>query len=160
MARRGRTNCDQPTDYATRSRSDQALCVVAKIRNLRKPIVTTINGQACTLLTVGYVTRALGRSNWTIKHWTRLGLLPPAPFVLRPNIANTRRPLYPAQYVQRLKEIAAHGYLGTRLDYQDWPLFHAEVTTAYEETVTPLFSGGVTQAPPLMVCVPEGGQGK
>ena len=99
VARRGRTNCDQPTDYATRSRSDQALCVVAKIRNLRQPIVTTIDGQACTLLTVGYVTRALGRSNWTIKHWTRLGLLPPAPFVLRPNIANTRRPLYPAQYV-------------------------------------------------------------
>jgi hypothetical protein len=147
------TNCGGPTDYATRSASDQAFCVVAKIRNLRQPIQTEINGQPCVLLTIGFVLRAIGRSKWTLRNWEKLGLFPEAPFVLRPDVPSARRHLYPAPFVQRLKEIAGHGYVGTRLDFEDWERFRDEVFDAYNETVTPLFAGVM---PERQIAVGEG----
>jgi hypothetical protein len=118
--------------------------VDTKIKNLRRPIIQTINGQPVTLLTVGYVSRALGRTKWTVKNWTRLGLLPPAPFLLRPDVPNTRRYLYPHGFVKCLAEIARQPYVIRRLDRSDWGQFHHEVSRAYEQTVTPLLAAGVT----------------
>jgi hypothetical protein len=53
--------------------------------------------------------------------------------------------------VQRLKEIAGHEYVGTRLDYKDWQYFRDEVFEAYNETVTPLLAGVVMPETPITV---------
>jgi hypothetical protein len=137
------TDCGRPTDYATPSAGEQTLSMVAKVKNLRHPIRTVINGQACTLLTIGYVTRALGRSNWTVKNWTKLGLLPPAPFVRRSDDPHLRRRMYPEDFVTCLAEIAGRDYVVRRLDYKDWQRFHDEVALAYDETIAPLLGAGV-----------------
>jgi len=125
--------------------------VATKIKNLRRPIIQTINGQPVTLLTVGYVSRALGRTKWTVKNWTRLGLLPPAPFLLRPGVPNTRRYLYPHGFVKCLAEIARQPYVIRRLDRNDWERFHAEVRQAYEKTIVPLLTAGVIDDADSMV---------
>lgn len=119
--------------------------MATKIKNLRRPIIQTINGQPVTLLTVGYVSRALGRTKWTVKNWTRLGLLPPAPFLLRPDVPNTRRNLYPRSFVNALEQIASQDYVARRLDRGDWQRFQDEVLEAYDETVMPLLIPSVTE---------------
>jgi hypothetical protein len=101
-------------------------------------VTATINGTNITLLSSGYLARALGRTGWTVRHWIKLGLLPPAPFVISPDVPGTRRPLYPEQYLDALTEIAWRLRIGSRMDYANRRSFHAEVARAYEEIVVPL----------------------
>src|SRR5665213_163787 len=97
--------------------------MVEHIRNLHKPVHANIDGHDYVLLTVGHVTRALGRSTWTVKYWERLRLFPKAPFRLHPDVPQCCKRLYPADFVTRLEAIVEKGYLGNRLDYEDWPRF-------------------------------------
>ena len=116
---------------------------------LRSPIRTEIDGRACTLLTIGHVALALGRTTWTIRHWTRLGLFPEAPFDLYPDEPRRRRRLFPEAYVVALADIADQGYLEGRLDRDQWRRFQLDVWAAYQETVVPLTGvadAGVTSA--------------
>ena len=114
-------------------------------KGLHRPIVTVINGHPITLLTIGYVARALGRTNGTIKYWERYGLLPQAAFISNPNNLSTRRRLYPEPYVERLGEIGRQGYVGQRMDRDCWRRFHHDVFEAYAATVAPLIRPGVTE---------------
>jgi hypothetical protein len=110
-------------------------------KGLRHPIVRTINGHRCELLTVGHVAAALGRSSWTVRYWTRLGLLPEAPFDLNPGDAHRRRRLYPRPFVHALAELVDRDYKGTRLERESWQQFQKDVWAAYCETVVPLIEG-------------------
>ena len=109
-------------------------------------VTATINGTNITLLSSGYLARALGRTGWTVRHWIKLGLLPPAPFVISPDVPRTRRPLYPEQYLDALTEIAWRLRIGSRMDYANRRSFHAEVARAYEEIVVPLLPFGDSTA--------------
>jgi hypothetical protein len=115
-----------------------------KVRNLRKPVFAKVNGRSVALVQVGYVAHALGRTSWTIKSWTRLGLFPEPPIFLNPDDPRLRRRLYPTGFVEALVEIANQGYLGNRLDRDQWQRFHRDVFRAYEITVGPLISGVAT----------------
>jgi hypothetical protein len=119
--------------------------MVERIKNLRHPIHAEINGHPCVMLTIGHLAHAVGRSNWTIKHWTKLGLLPAAPFLQRPNVSNTRRRLYPEPFVKCLAEIAAREYVGDRLERAEWERFREDVNAAFQTTVVPLLGLGVTR---------------
>jgi hypothetical protein len=110
---------------------------------LHHPIQAEVHGQLCTFLTIGHVANALRRTTWCIKHWERLGLFPETPFMLHPDVPRTKRRLYPVGFVDALRDIAAHGYIGKRLDYEQWQRFHDEVFAAYRETVTTLMDRGV-----------------
>ena len=112
--------------------------MVEKQRNLHKPIHGVINGQPCELLTVGYLCLGLRRTSWTLRHWEKIGLFPPAPFVQHPDDSRIRRRLYPSPYVDALKDIGERGYLGRRMDRNQWNRFHDEVRAAYQTTVDPL----------------------
>lgn len=92
------------------------------------------------MLTVGYVARVLGRTTWTLRYWTRIGLFPSTPFFWDPSETRTRFRLYPEPFVERLGEIREAGYVRHRLDRDDWGRFHDDVCRAYEQTVTPLLS--------------------
>ena len=109
---------------------------------LRSPIHTEVGGRPCTLLTIGHVAHALGRTTWTVRYWTRLGLLPEPAFHLNPGNPRARRTLYPGPYVLALADIADRGYVGPRLDRDQWRRFQLDVWAAYQETVLPL-TGGV-----------------
>jgi len=113
------------------------------VRGLRR-IRATINDREVTLLTVGYVAHALGRTVWTVHDWTRLNLLPQAPFILNPEVSRTRRHLWPEAYVNALSEIAGHMEIGSRMNRDQWQLFYALVRQAHEDTVVPLLPPGVT----------------
>ena len=110
---------------------------------LRHPIAHEANGQRCTLLTIGHLAHALGRSTWTVRYWTRLGLLPEPVFHLSPGSPKAHRTLYPEPYVLALAEIIDQGYVGLRLDREQWRRFQLDAWTAYQETVVPLTSGVV-----------------
>lgn len=117
-----------------------------RIKNLRHPIHTEINGQPCVLLTVGYLADAIGRSTWTVKYWTEvIGLLPPPVRIEHPETPNLRRGLYTATFVSAMKKYASKDYVVDRLDRKDWPRFHAEVLRAYELTVAPLLQPCLTR---------------
>ena len=115
-----------------------------KIRGLRR-ITTTINGEVVTLLTVGHLAHALGRTTWTTNFWMRVGLLPSGPFVINPDVICTYRRLWPESFVDALAEIARRLQLGHRMDRDLWGRFYAEVNRAYGETVVPHFRFGVTE---------------
>ena|GEM_PF-4677207 len=125
--------------------------MVTKLKNHRRPITTTINGKSVTLLTSGYMARAIGRSTWSVKHWRRLGLLPQPPFVLHADVQESRRYLYPATFVKSVAEIARQDYVVRRLEREHWQRFHAEVLQAYEKTIVPLLTTGVTDDADSMV---------
>jgi hypothetical protein len=108
---------------------------------LRSPIRTEIEGRTCSLLTIGHVAIALGRTTWTIRYWIRLGLLPEAPFDLYPDEPRRRRRLFPAAYVAALAEIANQGYMDGRLDRDQWRRFQLDAWHAYETTVGSLMPG-------------------
>ena len=110
------------------------------VHGLRR-IRATINDREVTLLTVGYVAHALGRTVWTVHDWTRLDLLPQAPFVINPDVSRTRRHLWPEAYVNALSEIAGHMEIGSRMNRDQWQLFYALVRQAHEDTVVPLLEG-------------------
>ena len=116
-------------------------------------VTATINGTDVTLLSAGYLARALGRTGWTVRHWIKLGLLPPAPFVISPDVPRTRRPFFPEQYLDALSEIAWRLRIGQRMDYEKWRTFHFEVARAYRETVVPLLPFRVTA--PVVITVDE-----
>ncbi len=121
-----------------------------RIKNLRHPITGVINGHRVELLTVGHLARAVGRTPWTVKHWTKVGLLPPAQVIERADISNLRRYLWPAPFVAAMGAIARKDYVIRRLERKDWPKFHAEVLRAYGETIAPLLEPCVTgEMPPL-----------
>jgi hypothetical protein len=130
----------------------------SNVKYLRSPIKTEIGGRPCTLLTIGHLAHALGRTPWTIRHWTRLGLLPPAPFDLRPEDPRRRRRLYPQPFVLALADIAALDYVGARLDRNQWQRFQVEVWEAYQATVVPL-ADGVADRDAGVGVVDTGGQG-
>ena len=119
--------------------------MVSKVENLRT-IRIVVYGREEEMLMIGHVARALRRTVWTVKSWEHLGLLPRAAFVLNPNSLSARRRLYPPAYVDALQEIRKQGYLGRRLERDQWQRFHVEVWAAFEETVTPLLGrrAGVT----------------
>lgn len=108
---------------------------------LRHPIDYEINGRKCVLLTVGHLANALHRSPWTVRHWTRLGILPEAPFDLDPNEPRLRKRLYPKPFVDALAAITEDKYSGPRLDRHQWQQFQHDVWAAYQETVMPLTCG-------------------
>jgi hypothetical protein len=124
--------------------------MAARIKNLRHPITAVINGHQVELLTIGHLAHAVGRSNWTVSYWRKLGLLP-ASVIERPDIPNLRRHLYPAPFVSAMRVIAKQDYVIRRLERKDWPRFHAEVLRAYEATVRPLLNSCITEEPPDMV---------
>lgn len=131
-------SCPPLGDYSTRPRSCDDHNVVERVKGLRKPITAVINGHRVDLLTVGHLANAVGRSNWTVSYWTKVGLLPPAPVIERPDTLNLRRHLYPAEFVRAIRVIARSDYVHDRLDRTDWPRFHAEVHKAYQATIAPL----------------------
>jgi hypothetical protein len=112
--------------------------VIKHTKNLRHPIHAELAGELCDLMTVGHVAAAPGRSSWTVRHWQRLGLLPPTPFFIHAEIPNLRRLLFPREFVEVLSTIADEGLLGRRLNRDDWTRFHRDVLVAYEATVLPL----------------------
>jgi hypothetical protein len=118
-----------------------------------------IEGVPTKLCTIGHVADALNRTGWTVKYWEAIGLLPPARFILNPEVPRTRRRLYSEEYVHALGLIADQGYLGQRLDRNHWDRFHHEVLAAYKETVTPLISAGVTEPTPSSTSTYRSGQG-
>lgn len=126
-------------------------------KGLRHPIITTIDGHRCELLTVGHVAAALGRSSWTVRYWTRLGLLPEAPFDLNYGDAHRRRRLYPRPFVLALAELVQRDYPCPRLDRESWQQFQKDVWAAYKETVLPL-TGGVAVDSPFDDGVGTGGR--
>lgn len=101
-----------------------------------RSIEIQIDGEIRTLCTIGHVACALRRTAWTVKHWEAIGLLPPAKYVLNPELHRTRRRLYPAEYVDALCAIADRGFIGKRLDRRDWEQFRLEAFSAYERTMT------------------------
>jgi hypothetical protein len=125
---------------------------VQYVPGLRR-VTATISGTDITLLSSGYLALALGRTGWTVHHWTRVGLLPPARFVVNNHDPRIRRRFYPEQYVDALVEIALRLRIGQRMDYDKWRSFHFEVARAYEETVVPLLPWGVTA--PVEITVDE-----
>ena len=118
------------------------------LRNHRRPIRITTEAGDVQLLTIGHVAAAVGRTPWTIKHWHRLELLPPAPFVINAQRQNLRRRLYPEPFVRELARITARRYSGPRLDYNQWRSFQIEARAAYDRIVVPL-TGGVM--PPVEI---------
>ena len=111
-------------------------------RCLRRPINADIGGQIVTLMTVGHVAAALGRTRWTVDCWITLGLLPKPPFVINPNDDVIKRRLYPSAFVERLAVIA--NQIGPRLPRSEWQGFHDQVVDAYNEVVGPLIRPGIT----------------
>jgi hypothetical protein len=111
-----------------------------------------INGDKVTLLTIGHLAHALGRTNWTVHYWEGLGLLPPAPFVINPEDLRTRRRLYPEPYVDALAEIARRLGIGGRMNRGLWMSFYQDARVAYEVTVLPLIHGVV---PPVVITVDQ-----
>jgi hypothetical protein len=70
-------------------------------------------------------------------------LLPPAPFVINPDVLGTRRWLWPEPYLDSVFEISNRLQIGRRLDRDLWGRFYAEVNRAYGETVVPHLPPGV-----------------
>jgi len=113
-------------------------------KNLRRPIHTTINGHPCTMLTIGHLALALGRTPWSVKRLIKVGLIPPATCLERPDTPNLRRRLWPAQFVAAMRVIGKQDYMAVRLDRKDWDRFQQEVEAAYRDTIEPLLDSGVT----------------
>jgi hypothetical protein len=112
------------------------------IKNLHGPIHAEIEGQKCTLLTVGHMAHALGRSVRTISRWESMGLFPTAPFVMSPTV---QRRLFPAPFVEAVAVIVHDEAVGRRLDQRDWPRFQDAVFEAFKMTVGPLLHLGVAE---------------
>ena len=110
-------------------------------KGLRHPILATVNGHRCELLTIGHLAAALGRSSWTVRYWTRLGLLPEAPFDLHPGEPHRRRRLYPRLFVDALAELVDRDFSGPRLERESWQQFQTAVWAKYGETVVPYIDG-------------------
>ena len=125
-------------------------------RCLRRPITADVGGQIVTLMTVGHVAAALGRTRWTVDYWITLGLLPKPPFVINPNDDVIKRRLYPAAFVERLAVIA--NQIGPRLPRSEWQGFHDQVVDAYNDVVGPLIRPGITL--PLEIVVDQTNVGR
>ena len=110
----------------------------------------SIDGDEVSLLTVGHLAHALGRTIWTVHYWESLGLLPPAPFVINPDLPGTRRHLWPEPYVDALAAVADRLGIGGRMNRRLWMSFYQETRAAYEVTVLPLLHGVV---PPVVITV-------
>ena len=123
---------------ASDGRGNAKITLVDKIKNLRRPVVAEINGHPVSLVTVGYAAHVLGRTSWTIKYWTKVGLFPRAPYVINPNDPRTRRHLYSEAFIDSLVVIANRGYLGRRLDRDQWQRFRNEVFTAFDVSMSGL----------------------
>ena len=109
-----------------------------------------IGSEVHQLYMVGHVANALRRTVWSIKHWERIGLLPKPVFLLDPGDPRARRHLYPGTYIDALAEIAQHGYIGRRLDFDQWARFQREACVRGQISV-PAF--GHEKSPPLRVDV-------
>jgi hypothetical protein len=119
------------------------------VRNLRHALHVTGGTGDYDLLTIGYLARAVGRTPWTILYWQRIGLLPPAPFVINANKVNIRRRLYPARYVAELARLMNKHYPSPRLERVYWSSFKKETSDAYRRHVQPLIGDGVM--PPVEI---------
>ena len=117
------------------------------LRGLRR-ITVSIHGDEVSLLTVGHLSHALGRTIWTVHYWEGLGLLPPAPFVINPDVPGTRRHLWPEPYVDALAATTDRLGIGGRMNRSLWMRFHQEASASYEVTVLPLLHGVV---PPVVI---------
>jgi hypothetical protein len=117
--------------------------VIQHLRNHRHAIriFTTEQGEV-RLLTISYVAAALGRTRWTIRHWQRLGLLPPSAFVINRDNKSSRRWLYPEPFVHELALIMQM-YPGPRIEQTAWPGFRKRTFEAYHKHVDPLLGGCV-----------------
>src|SRR6202035_1584225 len=113
---------------------------------LHRPIPVVIDGKPVSLLTVGHLCHVLRRSRWSLHYWVRIGLFPAAPFYQNADNPHTLRRLYPESFVDRIAEIADRGYIGKRLDRDQWEHFRIDVERAYRETVSPLLGDGVTDS--------------
>jgi hypothetical protein len=111
--------------------------MVRHIRNQRHGIVITTEAGELRLLGIAYLATALHRSRWTALYWERIGLLPPAAFIINADRQNVRRRLYPDVYIRELNRITVSHYPAPRLDYELWPQFQKEVRDAYHRTVAP-----------------------
>ena len=77
-------------------------------------IVGRVYGKRIRCVTVGGLAAALGRSPRTIRLWERTGLLPKAPFLLRPDNPRAQRRLYPEQLVEVFAQVAKSEGFGRR----------------------------------------------
>lgn len=105
-----------------------------KIKNLQRPVETTIDGRPVALVTIGHCAVLLQRTTACLKHWERLGLFPPAPY----RTSRSRRRLYPLAFAVSLRGIAKQDYYGPRLDRSDWARFHAEIWDAFDAALKPM----------------------
>jgi len=112
---------------------------------LHKPIYRQIDGRPVCLLTIGHVAHVCRRTTWTIKYWTKIGLFPEAPFLLYPEVPRSRRRLYPKPFVLALTDIVDAGYLGDRLDRDQWIRFRNEVFAAYDRTALPMLASNTAR---------------
>ena len=125
--------------------------MVENVKGLRRPIHTEVNGQPLVLYSSGWVAHIMGRTPWTIRWWQRRGLFPQPPFIMNPDHPQTKRGLWPEDFLDALVEIAGRGYLKERLDYYEWRRFHNDVLDAYETTVRPLLDESVIETGDLTI---------
>jgi len=121
------------------------------VKNLRHPITAQIGGQTVELVTIGTLAHALGRTTWCVKYWERLGLLPPAPFIINMCDSRTRRRLYPADLVAQAGRLMEHEGWGRRLERDDWQNFATKMAATYGDVLAPLFPEGITQTGPFEI---------
>ena len=130
--------------------------MLMKVKGLRSPIRTTINGHACVLYTNGYIAHIMNRTPWCIAYWQRIGLFPKSRIALNPSNRPAKRWLWPEPFLQSLRVIAKSSYYGERLERADFQRFHDDVFAAYEKTIKPLLVPAVIESTPPL---PEGDDG-
>ncbi len=77
-------------------------------------IKAQVGEKIITLVTVGEVAAALGRTPRTIIGWEHTGLIPPAPFRTSSGDEHLRRRLWPVELVKALQRVAEQEGFGKR----------------------------------------------
>jgi hypothetical protein len=132
-------------------------CMPSHLPNHRHGLrITTPQGEI-RMFTISYMAASLHRTRWTVLHWERIGLLPPAPFVINPKCSRTRRRLYPEHYVEELARIMTKHYPSLRLERESWRGFQEHVYDAYNRLVMPLLGG--VKPPGVIELTRDRGQG-
>lgn len=100
-----------------------------------RPVIKPVRGKEVELFTIGAVCQALGRPHVTIRHWTRKGYIPLAPFRMPERNGIEGRRLYAREHIESLVRCAQkHGLLDApRIDWSKHTDFTAEVREAWKQ---------------------------